>query len=290
MTYQTPLRSFLLEYFADDTNIFFTGSNPNEVEFTMNEEIKLVLKYCAVNKLSVNFKKTNYMLISSSKKKIHLNIHNIDRKSYIKYLGIYLDEHLQWEPQIQHVNNKLAKNVGIINKLRNYLDFHMLKQLYYTLIYPYLNYGLASWGTAYKTRLNKICTKQNRCIRSMFFAHGREHVDSYYNLLGILKFENIYRLKVSLFIYKFKNDKSNTPAVLLNILIPASDIHSYNTRYAANQNFFKPSVRTNYGISTFKFSATKIWESVPLEFKRFPYMLFKKKYKRFLLSTQLTID
>ena len=51
--------------FADDTNI--TGSNPNEVEFPMNEEIKLVLKYCSINKLSVNFKKTNYMLITSSK-------------------------------------------------------------------------------------------------------------------------------------------------------------------------------------------------------------------------------
>ena len=106
--------------------------------------------------MSVNFKKINYMLITSSKKKIHLNIHNIDCKSYIKYLGIYLDEHLQWESQIQHVNNKLAKNVGIINKLRHYLDFHMLKQLYYTLIYPYLNYGLASWGDAYKTRFNKM--------------------------------------------------------------------------------------------------------------------------------------
>ena len=115
--------------------------------------------------------------------------------SYIKYLGIYLDEHLQWEPQIQHVNNKLAKNVGIINKLRHYLDFYMLKQLYYTLIYPYLNYGLASWGAAYKTRLQRICSKQNRCIRSMFFANGREHVNPYYNLLGILRFENIYRLK-----------------------------------------------------------------------------------------------
>ena len=83
----------------------------------MNEEIKLVLKYCSINKLSVNFKKTNHMLITSSKKKIHLNIHNIDCKSCIKYLGIYLDEHLQWESQIQCVNNKLAKNVGIINKL-----------------------------------------------------------------------------------------------------------------------------------------------------------------------------
>ena len=43
---------------------------------------------------------------------MRLSIHNIDCKSYIKYLGIYLDEHLQWESQIQHVNNKLAKNVG----------------------------------------------------------------------------------------------------------------------------------------------------------------------------------
>ena len=44
---------------------------------------------------------------------MHLNIHNIDCESYIKYLGIYLDEHLQWEPRIQHVNN----NASIINKL-----------------------------------------------------------------------------------------------------------------------------------------------------------------------------
>ena len=42
--------------FADDTNVFFTSSNPNEVECTMNEEIKLVLNYCSINKLSVNFK------------------------------------------------------------------------------------------------------------------------------------------------------------------------------------------------------------------------------------------
>ena len=120
----------------------------------------------------------------------------------------------------------------------------------------------------------------------LFFAHGREHVNPYYNLLESLKFENIYRLKVSLFAHKFKNDKSNTPAVLLNILSPSSEIHSYNTRYAAHQNFFKPSVRTNYGVSTFKFSAVKIWESVPSELKCFPYLLFKKQYKKFLLTTQ----
>ena len=59
----------------------------------------------------------------------------------------------------------------------------------------------------------------------MLFAHDREHVNPYYNPLGILKLENIYRLKVPLFTYKLKKDISNTPAVLLNILTPASEIH-----------------------------------------------------------------
>ena len=52
----------------------------------------------------------------------------------------------------------------------------------------------------------------------MFFAHGREGINPYYNILGILQFENIFKLKISLFAYKIKNDKSNTPVVLLNIL------------------------------------------------------------------------
>ena len=51
---------------------------------------------------------------------------NIECKSYTEYLGIYIDEHLQWELQIQHVNNKLAKNLGKINRLRHYLDLHNL--------------------------------------------------------------------------------------------------------------------------------------------------------------------
>jgi len=78
----------------------------------------------------------------------------------------------------------------------------------------------------------------------MFFSHDREHVDPYYNLLGILKFENIYRLEVSLFRHKRKNDKSNTPAVLLNILTPASETHSYNTSMLQIKTSLKPSVRT----------------------------------------------
>ena len=53
---------FSFRIFADDTNIFFSSSCLNELESVANNELALVLRYCASNKLSVNFKETNYML------------------------------------------------------------------------------------------------------------------------------------------------------------------------------------------------------------------------------------
>ena len=64
--------------------------------------------------------------------------------------------YLKWDVQLQHINNKITKNIGILFKLRYYVPMSTLKQLYYTLIYPYLTYGLMSWGTSYQTKLNKI--------------------------------------------------------------------------------------------------------------------------------------
>ena len=69
---------------------------------------------------------------------------------------LYIDKNLTWDQHICHVSNKLAKNTGIINKLRYYVDLKMLKQLYYTLIYPYINYGLMSWGNACTSKLKKV--------------------------------------------------------------------------------------------------------------------------------------
>ena len=72
----------------------------------MNQELKQIYNYCALNKLSINTAKTNYMLVSSSRCHPKINITGIEQKDYIKYLGVYLDKHLNWQPQIQHVNNK----------------------------------------------------------------------------------------------------------------------------------------------------------------------------------------
>ena len=78
--------------FADDTNMFYTSANLHHLESVMNEELKLVFDYCTTNKLSVNLTKTNYMVISSSRLGGHIHIHKIERKSEIKYLGVFIDQ------------------------------------------------------------------------------------------------------------------------------------------------------------------------------------------------------
>jgi len=271
--------------FADDTNIFFISENPRELELVMNSAIKSVFSYCNSNKLSLNLKKTNYMVVTSPKKRVDINIQYIERKDHIKYLGVFIDKHLNWGAHIQHVNNKVAKNIGIINKLRHYLDLKTMKQLYYTLIFPYLNYGILSWGNNYKTRLNKLRIKQNKCMRNIFFAHSREHSTPYYNLLEILNLDNILKFKTAVFTHKIL-EKKDIPAIFSDFIIPAEDIHPHKTRYATQGNLHRSSIRTDYGKFMFRYKAVQVWESVPSHLKCLTEPAFRKQYKKFFLISK----
>ena len=109
--------------FADDTSLFYSSKDPEQLQSVINEELGKVLKFCAANMLSINFKKTNYMIITSPKKKTNIRITacNIEQKSQIKYLGVFIDEHLKWDAQLQHINNKITKTIGIVFKVRHYV-------------------------------------------------------------------------------------------------------------------------------------------------------------------------
>ena len=127
---------------------------------------------------------------------------------------LYVLNTLVWKDQIIHVKNKVSKNIGILYKLRHYVSIHVLKQLYYTLIYPYLNYAVVVWGNTYPSYLNKLCSLQNNCIRCMFFADSGESSQVFYKLLDILKFDNIVKLSTCVLAHKIFNKSSNIPSLL----------------------------------------------------------------------------
>ena len=58
--------------FADDSNLFLSGKDPNQLIKSMNEELVHIVKWLQVNKLSVNLKKTHFMIFRKRKTKIQL--------------------------------------------------------------------------------------------------------------------------------------------------------------------------------------------------------------------------
>ena len=96
-----------------------------------------------------------------------------------------------------------------------------------------------SWGSACKTRLTRVLIKENQCVRCMFFAHRTESAKIKYALLEILELNNIYKLRIALFVHKIQKImiKKGIPAIFSDALTPASEIHCHNTRYASSQNF-----------------------------------------------------
>ena len=92
--------------------MFYSSKDPEQLQSVINEELGKILKF-------INFKNTNYLIITSPKKKTNIRITacNIEQKSKIKYLDVVIDEHLKWDAHLQHINNKITKNIGILFKL-----------------------------------------------------------------------------------------------------------------------------------------------------------------------------
>ena len=65
------------------------------------------------------------------------------------FLGITINNKLNWNSHINKVTNKISKTVGILNKLRSFLPSGELQTIYNTLILPYLIYG-TSMGPTHK--------------------------------------------------------------------------------------------------------------------------------------------
>ena len=165
-----PKCSSVLDFylFADDTNLFYLSISLLDIETTVRGELKLVHKWLCCNQLSLNVKKFNYVIFHVPQNKItyqvNLSLHNcsLKQESSTKYLGILIDENLNWKSHVFHIESKIKQGVGEI-KLRHTVTKSILLNLYYSLIHPYLMYGLVAWGNTYDTSLNPPFNLQKSC-------------------------------------------------------------------------------------------------------------------------------
>ena len=258
--------------------------------------------------------KTNFVIFRSPQKKTDHNVTllmnkcALEQKDHVKYLGILVDQHLDWKFQIDNVALKISRGIGILAKLKPILKDNLLKNIYYSLVYSHLSYGIEAWGSAAKTNLNKINVLQNKAVRIMsgvqyFQVYGQvpgplPSSEPLYKKLEVLKLEDIFKLNIAKFVYSTLTFLS--PNNFHEWFSYDHEIHSHSTRSAAEitrEEYFDVGIATqtytlhtkssknNYGVNMIQKSGPIIWNSIPERIQDSTSISsFKYQLKKYLFS------
>ena len=140
MSRQTSLNNFkcsvskVLELilFADDTNIFYSHTDASYLMEIVNLELEKITCWFYTNKLSINVKKSNFIIFRprQNRQTLDLAFNISDRVKEATFLGVILDEHLTWKSHIHNVARKVSKAVGMIYKSSFCLNNSSLRILF----------------------------------------------------------------------------------------------------------------------------------------------------------------
>ena len=141
-----------VHHYADDTNLLPTGKSLKRINKQVNQDLALICRWLRANKISLNTSKTEIIIFRPKQKQItkHLNFRisgqKINTCSKVRYLGVILEEHLDWNLHINSLKFKLNRAIGILSKIRQYVIKFLLNTLYYAIFHSHLIYSCQIWG------------------------------------------------------------------------------------------------------------------------------------------------
>ena len=153
-----------------------------------------------------------------------------------KFLGVIIDPHLTFNSHIQYIKGKISRGVGILNKCKRYLSVSTLVTLYYSFLYPYLNYCNCIWGNTCRSYLEPLIKLQKRAVRIISSAHRRAHTEPLFTNLRILTIPKLFVYCVQLFMFKIHHGM--VPPIFRNFFAYNHTIHSHMTRQSNQLHTF----------------------------------------------------
>ena len=223
------LLTFVL--YADDANIIISGKTLHEIQLKFAALSDSLVRWVSTNGLSLNVRKTNYMLFSNKKLDLGglaltINSIPINKQEVSRFLGVLVDDRLTWKKHIVALSKKLNCNVGILTKLKGIFPQSVLKTLYHSFIQSHMNYCSLLWGLGCKSSLHPIFVAQKKAIRVISpgfvrywydkkTAQTPSHTKTYFSDLELPNVYTVILLNVLTFMQKVHTDKA--PQSIVNL-------------------------------------------------------------------------
>ena len=217
--------------FADDTTIYHVYHNIVVLQARVKHDLRILIDWFMANKLSLNQNKTVFMFFSNNRVDAFDNIIvpncEIKRESTTKLVGITIDEKLKFTQHVENIIHKCKMGTFNLKSLKRMVPKYVKIRIYYSFIYPHLQYCCESWGPCLSnTLVNKLQVLQNNCIRCIQNKGPKTSVKKCFKELGILTVCDIIKFNCCKIMYKIEN---NLGSECMSSLFMKKQ-HNYNTR------------------------------------------------------------
>jgi exonuclease III len=161
--------------FADDLIFYVEGECEDVIIAKLHTLLTSLDNWCISMKLKINFNKTKFMLFHKSQNKIKPDVklifkgEIIEKVSSFRYLGMYLDENLNFDTHFNHVLSKLSSAIGCLNVCKKYFTEKIFIIMINAFLYSVIDYGLSVWGCICNTKLQYLQNKINNFIKIFFY-------------------------------------------------------------------------------------------------------------------------
>ena len=195
----------------------------------------------------------------------------IKRVNNTKSLGLVIDEFLTWDKHMEYITKKIEQNLGMMTKIKGSVPKDSLVTLYENHnVEPFLRYCSIIWCQCGNTLIEKVQRLQNKAARIVSGTSFEE--TNHDDLLRELTWMNVKQL--------IGNDSQCTEN-----LQTISEIHGYQTRFVASNDYYLQKFSQSYGQKAFTYIGAKTWNNLPVQVKNAHSLFtFKIRLKEFLMK------
>ena len=178
--------------YADDTTIYAISRSVEELQTAINSDAENISDWFSYNRLMINVSKSFTILVCPYQKCVHLPDRNMNvtllntelaTVDSLKLLGINIDNNLSWQTHIDIVQKRLVSLIGLMYRIRMFLDEKNMILFYHAHFLPVIDYCINIWGHAAEVHIKKIQVLQNRAARIILNADWNESSLSMLNKL-----------------------------------------------------------------------------------------------------------
>ena len=255
------------ECFADDAMIYCSGSTVAEAVTELNGALTDTAEWIAQSDLVLNEKKCVYMVITSPYKnndkekcttKVLMGGHQLEKKQFVQYLGIHVDQHLRWDQHFNHVKSKINNGTALINRAKSGLPIEHRLSLYRAFVEPYIDLCAPVWSSTAAKYINNVEVAQRKAIRAMADYDQTKTTDDLFAEWGIEKVAQRWKRLDAQWLYKLRHPtKFPTVPEYIHGLVTFRKTERETRSKSKTSDIVPPACKTKIGERMF---ARRLWQ------------------------------